>query len=92
MDASNNESSPPERKRLRKDSQNGTPTPMPGFAPGAPGANGMPGQQPMPNGAGNPGMMRPPPGGPGNPGQTMNPMMVNGGPHGPGPNPVCISG
>ncbi|KAG8950014.1 Transcriptional activator flo8 [Tulasnella sp. 424] len=92
MDASNNESSPPERKRLRKDSQNGTPTSMPGFAPGAPGANGMPGQQPMPNGAGNPGMMRPPPGGPGNPGQTMNPMMVNGGPHGPGPNPMQMRG
>lgn len=87
MDTPTNESSPPERKRLRKDSQNGSTPSMPGYAPGGPGANGQQ-QQPMPNGAGNPSMMRPPPGAPGNPGQTMNPMMINGAPHGPGANPM----
>ncbi|KAG9019026.1 Transcriptional activator flo8 [Tulasnella sp. 427] len=92
METSANESSPPERKRLRKDDQNGsTPTPMSAFIPGAPGANGMPGQ-PMPNGLGNPAMMRPTPGAPGNPAQTMNPMAMNGIPQAVGVNPMQMRG
>ncbi|KAG8898165.1 hypothetical protein FRC00_003199 [Tulasnella sp. 408] len=88
-----NESSPPQRRlRLLKDNQNSYTPAMPGFTPGAPGANGQ--QQPhMLNGAATPIMMRPPPGAPGNPGQPMNPMMLNGGQHvPPSTNPMQLRG
>ncbi|KAG8913773.1 hypothetical protein FRC01_004392, partial [Tulasnella sp. 417] len=82
-----NESSPPDRKRLRKDSQNGSTPTIPGVTPGAPGVNGQQ-QPPVLDGAAKSSMMRPTPGAPVHSGQMVNPVMMNRAPHGPGANIV----